>query len=85
MSLQELLIYGGPVLFIVVASSNLLKLQFIKRYIRWKFLVPVILSLFVSICFFYSEGVMVVIQNTIEYVGKSVILFELYKNIFRRS
>lgn len=85
MSLQELLVYGGPVLFIVVASHNLLKLSGVRKNVRWKFLVPVILSLFVSICFFYSEGVVVVIQNTIEYVGKSVILFELYKNISRRS
>ena len=85
MSLQELLVYGGPVLFIVVVSSNLLKLSGVKKYIKWKFLVPVVLSLFVSVCFFYSEGVMVVIQNTVEYVGKSVILFELYKNISRRS
>ena len=85
MTMQDLLIYGGPVLFIVVVSSNLLKLPLFKKYVKWKFVVPVVLSLFVSTCFFYSEGAVIVLQNTIEFVGKSVIVFELYKNVTRRG
>ena len=76
--------YNAIVIFVVALSYQILGLSLIKKKLKAKFVVPIVLTLLCCILFYYSEGVVIVLQKTIEFSGKSLILNELYKNLTRR-
>jgi len=76
--------YHAIIVFVVPVSYQILSLPIIKSRLEAKFLVPLFVTFLICICFFYEEGLMSILQNTVEYAGKSIILNEVYKNVFKR-
>jgi len=75
--------YNAIVIFVVAVSYQILVLPVVKKKLKAKFLVPIVLTLFCCILFYFNEGTLVILQRTIEFSGKSLILNELYKNLTR--
>ena len=75
--------YNAIVVFVVALSYQILALPVIKKKLKAKFLVPILLTLFCCVFFYFNEGTLIILQRTIEFSGKSLILNELYKNLTR--
>lgn len=76
--------YNAIVVFVVALSYQILSLSYVKKKIKAKFLIPITLTLLCCVCFFLDQGLLIVLQKTIEFSGKSLILNEIYKNVTRR-
>lgn len=76
--------YDAVTILIVVLSHQLLATAFIKKWVKAKFLVPLGLSLVLSVCWNYPLGLQVILAQAITYAGKSMIIFEIYKNLVNK-
>jgi hypothetical protein len=75
--------YNAIVVFVVALSYQILSLPYVKKKVTAKFLIPVVLTLLCCVCFFPDQGIIVILQKTIEFSGKSLIFNEIYKNVRR--
>lgn len=75
--------YEIQVVFIVVLSYNLQKLSFLNKVP--KFCIPLALAFLTAFLLFYTSPLAVVFSMGVQYAGKGMILFEIYKNIIRRK
>ena len=65
------------VLFIVVVSAS------VNKYLKWtkyKFLVPLAISMIVTLAIGYDTPVKDIFRQWFVYSGQSMIIYELYKN-----
>jgi len=72
------------VIFIVIMSSRILKISVIKKRLKAKFLVPLVLSVIVAVFLHYSEGIQLVINQSVKYAGTSMVIYEIWKNFIKR-
>lgn len=76
--------YHTVIIFVVPISYQILSIPYVNQKLKAKFLVPLFLTLVACFCFFFDQGIVVVLQKTLEFTGKSILLHEVYKNFFKR-
>lgn len=72
------------VLLIVVISSQILSIKWMKENFKTKFVVPLMLAILASLLLHFPEGYQAVAKSAIKYAGTSMVIFEFWKNIRRK-